>query len=42
MANDNSVTIIGNATREPEVRYTNGALRIRGWMAFWAKRRLPS
>jgi single-strand DNA-binding protein len=28
MANDNTVTIIGNATREPEVRHTNGGLTI--------------
>jgi single-strand DNA-binding protein len=26
MANDNSVTIIGNATREPEIRHTNGGM----------------
>lgn len=28
MANDNTVTIIGNATREPEVRHTNGGMTI--------------
>lgn len=28
MANDNSVTIIGNATREPEIRYTNGGMTV--------------
>jgi single-strand DNA-binding protein len=28
MANDNSVTIVGNATREPEIRATNGGLTI--------------
>lgn len=28
MANDNTVTIIGNATREPEVRHTNSGLTI--------------
>lgn len=28
MANDNAVTIIGNCTREPELRYTNSGLQI--------------
>jgi single-strand DNA-binding protein len=28
MANDNTVTIIGNCTREPELRYTNSGLQI--------------
>lgn len=28
MANDNTVTIIGNATREPEVRHTNSGFTI--------------
>jgi single-strand DNA-binding protein len=28
MANDNSVTIIGNCTRDPELRYTNNGMQI--------------
>jgi single-strand DNA-binding protein len=28
MANDNTVTVIGNCTREPELRYTNSGLQI--------------
>jgi single-strand DNA-binding protein len=28
MANDNTVTIVGNATREPEIRYTNSGLTV--------------
>ncbi|MCC5954417.1 MAG: single-stranded DNA-binding protein [Acidimicrobiia bacterium] len=28
MANDNSVTIIGNCTRDPELRYTNSGMQV--------------
>ena len=31
MANDNAVTIIGNCTRDPELRYTNGGMQVAGF-----------
>jgi single-strand DNA-binding protein len=31
MANDNTVTIIGNCTRDPELRYTNSGMQIAGF-----------
>lgn len=31
MANDNAVTIVGNCTRDPELRYTNGGMQVAGF-----------
>ena len=31
MANDNTVTIIGNCTRDPELRYTNSGMQVVGF-----------
>lgn len=39
MANDNSVTIIGNATRDPELRYTNSGMQVAGFGVAISQRR---
>lgn len=42
MANDNTVTLIGNCTRDPELRYTNSGLQVVGFgVAINQRRRNP-
>lgn len=42
MANDNNVTLIGNCTRDPELRYTSSGLQVAGFgVAINQRRRNP-